>query len=463
MLRSNGGPTKKLFPLVAAAWSLATLLTPTLASAGQNAPASAPRPPALGAKKPAPASPTADEEAQALAEAIESASGNPQALIKNLEDFLVRFPNTARRQPVLQTILKQALEANDPRKAVVYTEKLLDLEPDDPNLLVTLVEFLDQTGPPADAASLSTAAQYATRFVERAEKLSKEARPASVPEDKWRETQALMLATGYLMRGRILAKLGGSDKAFADYEKSYAAYPTAQVAERLGDLASQKGETDRAIDYYATAFAFPEKGADPARRNQLRRKLGSSYVAKHQSEKGLGDLILARYDELIRDLRFRFPQQKAPNAEARDPFEYTLRRPEGPPLRLADFKGKVVVMDFWATWCAPCRVEGKVIERVREAFRGESAAVFLAVNVDEDRATVPDFIKEEKWTLPVVYADGLDHLLGVRALPTLVIFDREGRVVFRQEGLDPLSLAKTLEQKVREALRRPSSASTPSS
>ncbi len=398
----------------------------------------------------------ADEEAQALAEAIESASGNPQALIKNLEDFLARFPNTARRQPVLQTILKQALEANDPRKALVSTEKLLDLHPDDPNLLVTLVELLDRAGPSADAAGLPTAARYASRFIEHAEELSKVGRPTSVPEDKWRETQALELATGYLMRGRILAKSGESDKALADYEKSYAAYPTAQVAERLGDLASQKGQTDRAIDYYATAFAFPEKGGDPTRRNQLRRKLGSSYVAKHQSEKGLGDLILARYDELIQDLRFRFPQQNTPNPEARDPFEYILGRPEGPPLRLADFKGKVVVMDFWATWCAPCRVEGKVLERVREAFRGESAAVFLAVNVDDDRSAVPEFINEEKWTLPVVYADGLDHLLGVRALPTLVIFDREGRVVFRQEGFDPSGLAKTLEQKVREALRQSS-------
>jgi predicted DsbA family dithiol-disulfide isomerase len=72
--------------------------------------------------------------------------------------------------------------------------------------------------------------------------------------------------------------------------------------------------------------------------------------------------------------------------------------------------------------------------------------------VDDDRAAVPSFLKEEKWTAPVVYAQGLDQLLGVRALPTVVILDPEGRVAFRQMGLDPESFSATLEKKVRELL-----------
>jgi thiol-disulfide isomerase/thioredoxin len=96
-------------------------------------------------------------------------------------------------------------------------------------------------------------------------------------------------------------------------------------------------------------------------------------------------------------------------------------------------------------------MEGKLFERVTENFRNEPAAVFLAVNVDDDRAGVPAFLKEEKWTTPVAYAQGLERLLLVQALPTLVIFDRSGRVVFRQEGLG-LNFVETLDKKVREAL-----------
>jgi thiol-disulfide isomerase/thioredoxin/Flp pilus assembly protein TadD len=398
----------------------------------------------------------AEEESQALDKALRSAEGNPQALIRNLEAFLARFPKSPRRELILRTIYKQALQANDPAKAAVVGEKLLDLNPEDPGLLSSLVELLDRQG---DTASRERALHYATKFVERAEKGAREPRPSDVSEEQWRETQALMRATAYLMRGKLYAKSGETDRAFADYQSSYAAYPTAQVAERLGNLAAKKNDLDRAVEYFATAFAFPEKNSDPVRREQVRRKLGSLYVARHQSEKGLGDLVLTRYDELMRSLAPRFKNPDAPNADARDPFDYVLQRADGSPLRLTDYRGRVVVMEFWATWCGPCRLEGKLLERVVERFRTEPAAVFLAVNVDEDREGVPAFLKEERWTVPVVFAQGLDRLLGVRALPTLMIFDRRGRVVYRQEGVDFSSFVETIEKKVREALHEPAPAS----
>jgi predicted TIM-barrel enzyme len=65
---------------------------------------------------------------------------------------------------------------------------------------------------------------------------------------------------------------------------------------------------------------------------------------------------------------------------------------------------------------------------------------------------VPAFLKEEQWTTPVAYAQGLDRLLGVQSLPTLLIFDRSGRVVFRQEGLDFARFVDTVDKKVRETL-----------
>jgi thiol-disulfide isomerase/thioredoxin len=261
-----------------------------------------------------------------------------------------------------------------------------------------------------------------------------------------------MLAAAYLTRGKLYAKSGESDKAMADYEKSYAAYPTQQLAERLGDLAAKENDLERALNEYATAFAFPGPGTDPSHREEVRRKLGSCYVALHQSEKGLGDMVLARYDELVRALAPRFQDSRQPNANLRDPFAYVLERTDGSPLRLADYRGKVLVLEFWATWCGPCRMEGKLLERVVEKFRNEPAAVFLAVNVDQDRAGVPAFLKEVRWTTQVAYSQGLERLLAVQSLPTLLIFDRNGRVVFRQEGLDYERFVDTLDKKLRETL-----------
>jgi len=111
------------------------------------------------------------------------------------------------------------------------------------------------------------------------------------------------------------------------------------------------------------------------------------------------------------------------------------------------------VMDFWATWCGPCRLQGKLLQQVAESFRADSRANFLSLNTDRDRSAVPAFLKQEGWTLPVAYAQDLDQFLGVRALPTLVIFDRQGRIVYRDDGVNAGSFFKDVSKHLRETLQ----------
>jgi thiol-disulfide isomerase/thioredoxin len=387
------------------------------------------------------------EESQAIMDAVRSAENNPQVLIKNLEAFLERFPASTRREQVLDAIYKSTFRANDPQTGIKYGEQLLVLRPDDLVLLSSLVELLKRQD---NASNRAKAFEHATRLVELAEREYQDSARSGAGNEKGPNSPAVILAQGCLMRGKLYAESGDLEKAEADYEKSYAAYPSQQLAERLGDLAVKKNDLKRAIDEYATAFAFPS--SDPGQREEVRRKLGSCYLALHPSEKGLGDLVLARYDELSRVLAPLFQDTGQPNAEVRDPLAFVLKRTDGSPLPLADYHGKVLVLEFWATWCGPCRLEGRLLERVTQDFRNEPAAVFLAVNVDENRASVPSFVKEEQWTIPVVYAQGLDRLLGVISLPTLMIFDRSGRVVFREEGLSVSSFVEKVEKKVRGAL-----------
>jgi len=422
-------------------------------AAPQSAAPAAPAPSPQNADK---ASLDADED-RALHDAFRSAEGNPQTLIRQLEEFLVRFPKSPRREQVLGTIFEQAVTTNDPEQAIGAGEQLLEISPDDPNLLLTTTDLLARH-PSADGHNQERALQYATRLVAWAEKARNAPPPPGVPEQKWAETQSLMSARAYVARGKLYADTGKNAAARADFEKSYEAYPSPGTAEHLGDVLARLGETERAIDSYATAFAFPEKEADPARREQLRRKLGSLYLAQHPSEAGLGDLILKRYDELTRTLAPRLKSQADSNANLQDPFEFVLERLDGSAIKMADYRGKVLVMEFWATWCLPCRLEGKLLERTWQEFRQEPRAVFLALNVDDDRSSVASFLQEEGWTLPVAYARGIDRLLRVHAIPTLLIFDPTGRVMYRQEGLDAGTFVETVEKKVREALA-PTSAS----
>ena len=399
--------------------------------------------------KPSPAAAREAEESQAINKALEAGPSNPLEVIKNLDDFLERYPDSARRERVLRLIYKLATQSNDPHQAATAVERLLEMHPEDPELLTVIIEIYNLQ---SDAAKREKALSYATRFIEQTERAASEAPSQGPSAKKAQETAAVMCASAYFLRGKIYAGSGENARAAADFEKSLEAYPSAQVAERLGDAASQIGDTDRAIDAYATAFAFPDKSVEPAERNELRKKLGSAYILKHHSEEGLGDLILARYDELTRSLGARLAGEESPNAGLRDPMEFTLERLDGTHVRLADYRGKVVVMDFWATWCAPCRLEGRLFEQVLETFRENPAVAFLAVNVDQDRRGVPDFIRKERWTTPVVYAGGLDGLMSIDALPTVMILDPQGRVAFRQAGLDLGGFVSTLETKIREVL-----------
>jgi thiol-disulfide isomerase/thioredoxin len=421
-------------------WFLGTLVPHSLPAAQS---------PAKPAEKaPATQVPTDADEQRAVDEAFQSAEGNPQILIKNFEAFLERFPKSSRRELVLRTICTYALRANAPEVIAQYGQMLLEMTPDDPQVLTLVIDALARQN---DPASRTRVLDYSSRLIAIAEN-QRDRAAATGTSNNTPEQWAERIAALYAQRAGFFRDSGDLDKAFADDEKSYATYPTARVAEQLGDAALKKGDSARALDYYLTAFVFPDKSPEPAHRQEIRRKLGSLYVAQHHSERGLGDLVMSRYDALTPLLAERFSAGQPQNAGRHDPFEFILERIDGTPLPMADFRGKVVVIDFWATWCGPCRLQGRLLEQVAESFRMDPNATFLSLNTDEDRSGVPAFLKQEGWTLPVAYAQGLNELLIVSHLPTLVIFNRQGRIVYRDEGVNPESFAGELRKHLRETL-----------
>ena len=108
---------------------------------------------------------------------------------------------------------------------------------------------------------------------------------------------------------------------------------------------------------------------------------------------------------------------------------FTLKTLDGEPVALANLQGKVVVLDFWATWCGPCRTELPLIEKLRAEFG--DAVEFYGVN-DEDTSTVKKFVKEKDLHMPVLLDSRREvHArYGVRAIPTLLIIGPDG--VIRQ-------------------------------
>jgi peroxiredoxin len=105
--------------------------------------------------------------------------------------------------------------------------------------------------------------------------------------------------------------------------------------------------------------------------------------------------------------------------------------------RLADFKGKVVLIDFWATWCPPCRKGLPETQRFYTQFRGKGLAV-LTIS-DETKTTVQPFVRQNRFTFPVCLDPGgaTNRAYKVEAIPTTVVIDRKGNLAAYNVGLAP--------------------------
>lgn len=115
--------------------------------------------------------------------------------------------------------------------------------------------------------------------------------------------------------------------------------------------------------------------------------------------------------------------------------DFTLPSPAGKQLSLKDFRGKIVFLNFWASWCVPCREEMPAMERLYQEFKNRDF-VILAVNVKDKRQDALAFIKELKLTYPVVLdPDGQVGLLyGAWGLPTTYLIGPKGEGLARVWG-----------------------------
>ena len=118
-------------------------------------------------------------------------------------------------------------------------------------------------------------------------------------------------------------------------------------------------------------------------------------------------------------------------------------------------KGKVVVVDFWASWCGPCKESFPVMNELQKKY-GEKGVVILAINEDEDAGDMKDFLKDNAATFTVV-RDPKQKLVAVAGVPTMpssFIFDGDGKVRFTHNGFHGAETRKQYEQEIESLLKK---------
>ncbi len=116
--------------------------------------------------------------------------------------------------------------------------------------------------------------------------------------------------------------------------------------------------------------------------------------------------------------------------------DFTLNSTTGKKIKLSDYKNKIVILDFWATWCPPCRKGIPDLIAIQKEFGSDVVVIGLSVDSDT-KLDVPGFMQKQGINYPVVYADTgtVKSYGGIEAIPTSIVIDKKGIIADFHVGL----------------------------
>jgi thiol-disulfide isomerase/thioredoxin len=390
-----------------------------------------------------------EAEQKDLSASLSEAGNSPQEFARVLEQHLAKYPNSPQREDIIRSLVKSAIEANDKRRILRWGEKSLQIKMDQPQVLERVARILLESD---DKETSERALKYAQKFEETVRGLRKDA-PAN-PRQKAQFFDEFDRAIGrsLALQARAAGNLGKTEEAVTLALKSFETYPSHESAREAAKWLAKAGKGVEAARHYADAFVAPDNTAELRAKDRV--LMAENYRKEKGSEAGLGDLVLEAHDRAVALGAKRLARLREfdPNTGVKDPMDYTLTALKGDALRLSSLRGKVIVMDFWATWCGPCRVQHPLYEQVKGKFADKDDVIFLAINTDEDLTTVQPFLESNKWATNTVYfEDGLSNLLKVGSIPTTIIFDKQGQVFSRMNGFVPERFVDQLSSHISEA------------
>jgi thiol-disulfide isomerase/thioredoxin len=246
-----------------------------------------------------------------------------------------------------------------------------------------------------------------------------------------------------------------------DEKAKYAMFRrSAEVARKLKDGdkplgAQEQGLLSQALYNEACAYAL-EKQPDKAMASLVEAiDSGFEDVDTMSGDKDLDSIRsrpeFAKLSQKIADARSNKVRKEMKDFKP-FPFSFELPDLEGKPVKLADFKGKVTIVDVWGTWCPPCKMEIPHFVALKDKYKDLAIVGINYEHVAKDKVkdTIASFVKENKINYPCVIGDDKtqEKIPDLEGFPTTLFLDREGKVRYKHVGYAPMAqleeIVKTL-------------------
>jgi tetratricopeptide (TPR) repeat protein/thiol-disulfide isomerase/thioredoxin len=241
------------------------------------------------------------------------------------------------------------------------------------------------------------------------------------------------LASVYAAIGYVELQAGDLVAARAAMNRALELRPNSpEIQFRIGALAEAEGDVEAAEIHYACGERYER--LDPrSDKRPNREALERLHTERGGSVNGY-DAFLAAITERDRGRRW---QRVADSriAEPRDLPALDLEWLDGGRIGAEELEGRIVVINFWGVWCAPCVAEAPQLQQFHEKYRGDPGVVFFTINNDSDLGMVRRWMADSEYDYPILLDDNFARPNGVRAYPTTWFVGADGRIAFEHVGI----------------------------